>query len=122
MSLHIRNKNDLFAILEELPPFPAIGGALDTGKAELLGGFERVPPSKKPGWIIRVTSRRGSVWNVVITVHNSPARVTTWTTQRIPWEHWAGRTDRDAGIYDGDYPLEYMKRRIHARKINDLDG
>ena len=116
--LHIRNRNDLFTILEENSPSPAISNALDTGGIELLGGFERVPPSDNPAWIIVVTSKRGTIWNVVLTLHASSRRVSTWMVQRIPWEHWVGKTDRDPGIYDGDKPIEYEKRKRKARITN----
>ena len=116
--MYIGNRNDLFKILEENSPSPAISAALDTGGIELLGGFEKVPPSDRSAWIVVVTSRRKSVWNVVLTVYEHPARVSTWVVQRIPWEHWIGKTDRDAGIYDGDNPIEYEKRRQKARKTN----
>ena len=116
--MRIRNRNSLFKILEGKPPSPAISAALDTGGVELLGGFERVPPSDNPAWIIVVTSRRGTVWNIVLTLHGPPVRVSIWIVQRIPWEHWVGRTDRDPGMYDGDHPIEYEKRMLHARKSN----
>jgi hypothetical protein len=118
---HIRNRNDLFRVLEENPPYKMgqILTALDTGKAELLGGFERIPPSDKPGWIIIVTSKRGTVWNVVVTAHENPPRFTTWIVQRIPWEHWAGKLDRDPTIYDGDHPVEYERRKLKARTMNE---
>lgn len=117
---HIRNRNDLFKILGEKPPWKmgAILAALDTGKAELLGGFNQIPPSPLPGWIIRVTSKRGRVWNVVITAHENPSRFTTWIVQRIPWEYWAGKIDRDPTVYDGDKPIEYEKRKLKARIAN----
>ncbi len=116
--LHIRNRNDLFKILEERSPSPAINAALDTGGIELLGGFKRVPPSDNPAWIVVITSRRKTVWNVVLTIHEHSARVSTWIVQRIPWEHWVGKTDRDPGIYDGDNPIEYEKRKQKARVTN----
>ena len=116
--LHIHNQNDLLKILEEKPPSPAISAALDTGKVELLGGFERVPPSDNPAWVVVVTSKRGSVWNVVLTIHDHLRMVSTWTVQRIPWEHWVGKTDRDPGLYDGDNPIEYEKRKQKARITN----
>lgn len=105
----IRNRNDLFRILEEHPPYrmKQILEALSTGRAEVLGGFEQIPPSDKPGWIIIVTSRRETVWNVVITAHENPPRFTTWIVQRIPWEYWVGKTDRDPTVYDGDHPRKY---------------
>jgi hypothetical protein len=92
--------------------------ALSTGRTEVLGGFERIPPSDKPGWIIIVTSRRGTVWNVVITAHENPPRFTTWIVQRIPWEHWVGRTDRDPTVYDGDNPIKYEERKQKAGTMN----
>lgn len=115
---HIRNKNDLLKILEENPPSPAISAALDTGKIELLGGFSEVPPSDNPAWVVVITSRRGTVWNVVLTYHTHPVRMSVWTVDRIPWEHWVGKTDRTPGLYDGDKPIEYESRMRRARVTN----
>ena len=116
----ILNRNDLFRVLEENPPhkMSQILTALSTGKAEILGGFNVIPPSPLPGWIIIVTSRRGTVWNVVVTAHENPPRFTTWLVQRIPWEHWAGKIDRDPTVYDGDHPKIYEERKQKARKAN----
>jgi len=122
--IHIRQRNDLFGVLEENPPWKMgqILTALDTGKAELLGGFNLIPPSPLPGWIIVVTSKRGHVWNVVISAHECPPRFTTWLVQRIPWEHWAGKIDRDPTVYDGDRPRVYEERKQKARKVNGYEG
>ncbi len=116
----IQNRNDLFGVLEKNPPHKMgqILEALSTGGVELLGGFERIPPSPLPGWIIIVTSRRGTVWNVVVTAHENPPRFTTWIVQRIPWEHWVGKLDRDPIVYDGDHPKIYERRKLKARKVN----
>lgn len=114
----IRNRNDLFEVLEESPPWKMtqILTALSTGGAEVLGGFEQIPPSNKPGWIIIITSKRGTVWNVVITAHENPPRFTTWIVQRIPWEHWVGKINRGhLSVYDGDYPKKYEKRKEKTR-------
>lgn len=119
----ILNRSDLFGVLEENPPhkMTQILEALSTGGVELLGGFERIPPSDRPGWIVIVTSRRGTVWNVVITAHENPPRFTTWLVQRIPWEYWSGKTDRDPTVYDGDYPKVYEERKQKARKVNGYE-
>lgn len=118
----IRNRNDLFEILEKKPPWKMgqILTAFSTGKTELLGGFRQIPPSPLPGWIIIVTSKHGTVWNVVVTAHENPPRFTTWIVQRIPWEYWAGKINRDPTVYDGDKPIKYEERKLKARTANGL--
>lgn len=124
--LRIRNRNDLFNIAEANPPTPAIGEALSSGKVELLGGFKPLYPSKRSGWIITVTSRRGTVWNVALTVNIQPIIyprlrwINTWIVQRIPWEYWVGRINRDPTVYDGDHPIKYEERKQKARITNGL--
>ncbi len=120
--VRIRNRSDLFKLVEESPPTPAIGEALSSGGAELLGGFERIPPSTHSGWIMIVTSRRGTIWNVALTLWEHPDRVAVWIVQRIPWEQWGGNTDREPGIYDGDHPVKYGERREKARLANGYSG
>ncbi len=121
--IRIRNRNDLFRVLEENPPHKMgqILEALSTGGVEVLGGFNLIPPSDKPGWIIIVTSKRGTVWKVVVTAHENPPRFTTWIVQRIPWEYWSGKTDRDPTVYDGDLPKIYEERKQKARKVNGYE-
>lgn len=113
--IHIRNRNDLFKIIEANPPTPAIGQAMVTGGVELLGGFIPVSPSKRSGWVIIVTSERGTVWNVAITLTAIRHTVRAWIVQRIPWEHWVGKIGRKPGIYDGDHPEKYEKKKEKTR-------
>ncbi len=116
MMVHIRTRNDLFKIAEENLPTPANGEALCIGSIELLGGFERIPPSIHPGWVMIVTSKRGIVWNVALTLWEHPDRVAVWIVQRIPWEKWLGNIDREPGIHDGDNPIEYERWKLKAEK------
>ena len=111
--IHIRNRNDLFKIIEANPPTPAIGQALVTGGVELLGGFDPLSPSGKPGWIIVVTSRRGTIWNIAVTLGKCNIGVSVWIIQRIPWEHWVG--GRTSSVYSGDHPEKYEKKREKTR-------
>lgn len=114
--VRIRNRIDLFNLVEDNPPTPAIGEALSTGGAELLGGFSPLSPSKSPGWIIIVTSKRRTVWNVALTLRDYDRYVTTWIIERIPWEHWVGKIDRGRpSTYDGDHPRKYEEKRRKTR-------
>ncbi|KKN54254.1 hypothetical protein LCGC14_0594360 [marine sediment metagenome] len=120
--VHLRTRNDLFKIAEEKPPTPAIGEALSSGSVELLGGFKRIPPSIHSGWIMIVTSKRGTVWNVALTLWEHPDRVAVWIVKRIPWERWLGNVDREPGIHDGDNPRKYEELSARAKTASGYSG
>ena len=46
--------------------------AIESGEAELLGGFDKIPPSSLPGWVVRLKSplgREGLVAVLIGTPH-----------------------------------------------------
>lgn len=86
------------------------------GKVQVLGGFSRIPPSCKPGWIVSITSIHGQTWNIAVTPDDHHHVFKTWIVEKIPWEYYAGRVDRgEYSIYDGDNP----EQACLARECND---
>ncbi|KKK58570.1 hypothetical protein LCGC14_3043070, partial [marine sediment metagenome] len=57
--------------LEDNVPRKAIEYAMVDGKIELLGAFSNISDGSNPGWIVKVTSKRGLSWNIVILVNNT---------------------------------------------------
>ena len=85
---------------------------------ELLGGFSAIPPSGSPGWIVRVTSRNRSVWNIAVLAHKD--RYGIRLVKSVPWENWTGGKTQ---VCEGDNPTRYtylkgFKERLNGRKAN----
>lgn len=85
----------------------AIVRACHNGKIQVLGGFSKIPPSRRPGWIVSVTSVYGRTWLVVVMSDDHRHIFRTGIVDSIPWEYYVGRTDRgEYSIYDGDNPRQ----------------
>lgn len=76
--------------------------------AEVLGGFTRIQPFDRPGWIIRVLSRHGRTWIISVEVNEVRHSLCCRELDEVPWADWIGHTNRPRGnVYDGDHPHEY---------------
>lgn len=82
------------------------------GRVEVLGGFSEIPPYREAGWLCRVTSRHGRVWLMAMLADEVNHRYRVVQVDEVPYQKWAGRTDRKAwNPYDGDQPrnMETLK-------------
>jgi hypothetical protein len=119
------DRSGLIEIAARLAPTPACRRAFVTGRVEVLGGFDTIPPGTLAGWILAVTTKRGALWHVAVIadVH----RHTYWARLQadVPWQLWLGSemVDSDTySIYAGDHPCVYYWRRVKALKYyHDLD-
>lgn len=100
------DRSGLIEIAARLAPTPACRRAFVSGHVEVLGGF-KVP---HPCWILRVTSRHGTEWLLLV----SPDDLTHGYTvglmsSSVPWDLWVGLRVSAPGysIYRGDHPLLY---------------
>jgi hypothetical protein len=84
--------------------------ALAEGHAELLGWFNLNPP----GWIVRVTSRTGQVWNLRVTAVFK--RYGLREVKQVPWDRWTGG---ESPLYQGDNPTRY--EYLRREKVSHLD-
>jgi len=94
----------------EICPRTAIVRALNEGQVEFFGGFNPIPPTTHPGWILRVTSVYGKTWYVAVICYD--CRYGIRILRDVPWGNWAGtfawggfRTP----LHSGDHPEEYKK-------------
>ena len=116
----IRNKNDLLAWLENNAPRKAIANTMLEGKVELLGFFNPIFAGSNPGWIVRVTSKRGLSWNVVIVISKYSIEYFLYTIKEIPWENYVGG---DTPLFAGDNPISYQCLRTATIKTKEVqDG
>ena len=88
------------------------------GKVQVLGGFSRIPPGTRPGFIVAVTSVHGRTWNVAVTSDDHKHIFHVWVVESIPWEYFVGNSDtmREYSIYNGDDPLQACMARDNARQ------
>ena len=65
----------------------AIKRAFCEGRVQRWGEYrEHVPGSRHPGWLIRVTSRHGTVWNVAVTADDERHTYHVWVAPMRPFE------------------------------------
>lgn len=88
---------------------------ISDGVVEVLGGFDQIPPSTNPGWMLRVTSKNKKEYNIAVTMDEKNRWLTVWIATDIPWAYYNGKLDRGTWfIYDGDKPFEYLLKKVRA--------
>ena len=113
----IRDRADIIALVARSAASPACRRACLTGKVEVLGGFSELPPSDKPGWILQITAKHGTVFLIGVIPNDLQHRYQVWTLEEVPWHLWVGRPLAGAAysVYQGDRPVSYDLRRDQAR-------
>ena len=108
--IHFQSKTHIILWLEKNCPRQAIVRALHEGQVEFFGGFNPIPPTTHPGWILRVTSAHGKTWYVAVIAYQN--RYGIRILKDVPWDKWVGtfmwgkfRTQ----LYSGDDPTEYKR-------------
>lgn len=99
----------------------AISRACHNGIVQILGGFNTIPPSSKPGWIISVTSVFGRTWHIAVTSDDHNHIFKVWLVETVPWQYYIGKVDRSKySIYDGDNPQQAELARKCSDKIKKM--
>ncbi len=80
--------------------------ALDCGTVECLGGFNPLPTSTNPGWIVRLQSPFGATYLIAVAWDTANFRLYWFRAPDVPWENWAGNQTENR-LYRGDYPELY---------------
>ena len=107
---HFQSKTHIILWLENNCPRKAIVRALYEGLVEFFGGFNPIPPTTHPGWIMRVTSAHGRVYYVAVICYDR--RYGIRILRDGPWGCWYGdfvNTGFRMQLYSGDHPEEYLK-------------
>ena len=113
--IHFRNKNDILVWLETHCPRKAIVRSLSQNGAELLGGFDPIPPSGRPGWIVRIRSAYGKVWLVAVIPNSRKTDYEIHILHKVPWKHYIGCEDSGC-IYGGDKSWLYKSLKERSKK------
>ena len=108
--IHFQSRLHIVSWLEKTCPRKAIVRALNEGQVEFFGGFDPVPPTTHPGWIVRVTSVYGKTWYVAVISYRDHYGIRI--LRDVPWENWIGSTAKNrTALMNGDHPTEYWKLR-----------
>ena len=102
------NREKLLDWLEANPPtgMPRIARAMQDGRVELLGVFSPIPPFAHSGWVVKVVSRYGVVWHVVISLDEANKKYFSFLIDNIPWDNYCGEQSSNP-LYQGDKPEKY---------------
>ncbi len=108
--VHFQSRTHIILWLEDHCPRPAITRALYEGEVEFFGGFDPVPPTSDPGWIIRVTSVHGKIWYVAVIAYRDHYGIRI--LRDVPWGNWQGSTAKNrTALMNGDNFIEYWELR-----------
>lgn len=108
--IHFQSRTHLILWLEKNCARKAITRALYEGQIEFYGGFDPVPPTSYPGWIMRVTSAHGKTFYVAVIVYQN--RYGIRILRDVPWGFWCGSTAKNrTALMNGDHPAEYWELR-----------
>lgn len=108
--IHFQSKTHLILWLENHCSRKAITRALYEGQVEFFGGFDPIPPTTHPGWVIRVTSAYGRTWYVAVICYDR--RYGIRILRDVPWDKWMGSTAKNrTALMNGDNPTEYWELR-----------
>ncbi len=120
--IHFQSRLHIVSWLEKICPRKAIVRALSEGSVEFYGGFDPVPPTTDPGWIMRVTSAYGKTWYVAVIAYRDHYGIRI--LRDVPWDKWVGSTAKNrTALMNGDHPVEYweLRRMYNESKTNQFN-
>ena len=84
-----------------------IQNVMESGRIENYGGFDPLPTTNLPGWIVAITSGRGRVYNIAI-VADTNFTMRWFRIKDVPWSDWVGDVAK-VSVYRGDAPEKYER-------------
>lgn len=110
----IRSRDELTALVARHAPTNACASAMREKRAVVLGGF--AAPGTFPCWIVRVESKRGTIWYVAVDVDEENYRMRIRYLGSVPWQNWIGSSTGSRPLIDGDEPAKYAFLRMQAKR------
>ncbi len=102
-----RTRDQMIAYIQANLMHTTAASAVRDGSVEWLGGFSKVFPSDKPGWILKAVSRFKKTWYVGV-APDGKFGVRISVIPEVLWEDYEGGT---SVLYSGDRPEVYCKFR-----------
>ena len=116
---HFQSRTHLILWLENNCSRKAIVRALYEGQVEFFGGFNPVPPTEQPGWIIRVTTAHDKTFYVAVIAYQN--RYGIRILRDVPWGSWVGSAAKNRTVLmNGDHPAEYWELREIWNEYNNI--
>ncbi len=84
---------------------------IDRGSVEVLGGFNPLPTSTNPGWMVRIKSPFGQAYLIAVAWDTVNFRLYWFRAPNIPWGQWAGHLSNNP-LYTGDKPELYAEMKV----------
>lgn len=103
----IHHHQQLINFLEQNVTDRVLQNALNRGRVEFCGGFNPLVGSF-PGWVVSVTSYRGTIYNFGIIENTNTGKLRWFRLAKIPWKNWDGDRSEDK-LYQGDFPEKYRR-------------
>jgi hypothetical protein len=107
MMIHTREQ--LIGWIEKHVDDPVLHEALLRGTVEVLGGFDPLPTSKYPGWMVQVISRFNTKY--LIAVACADFALHWFRAPHIEWDKWNGFKS-DNPLFQGDRPKIYEELKM----------
>jgi hypothetical protein len=109
----LQYRTELVELVARQAPSNSIRRACIEGKVEVFGGFQVLPCSMYPGWILKITSRRQRTWLVAIFADDIHHKYRVSLCGYVPWKNWVGprKGVTEYDIYAGDHPDQYQMLR-----------
>lgn len=79
---------------------------MEQGSVECLGGFDTLPTSSNPGWMVRVKSPFGNTHLIAVAWDTVRFKLYWFRAPYVPWENWV-RFHSGNPLYGGDHPDSY---------------
>jgi hypothetical protein len=106
----ITTRTQLIEIAREIVPSRQIKRALQEGKVVVLGGFNPIPRTQRPGWVIVARSRHGRSWLVAVIPDDLRHEYRYGVFDKISAADWVGKVGQAGwSPYDGDCPIIMAK-------------
>lgn len=111
MAEHINNRRQLLEWLDPHIPiqYRSVARSVREGSIEFLGGFNHIPPSNRPGWIVRSRSKFRR-YHYVAVIPQFMKLCHIIILDKIPWQYW-NQSDSENSFYAGDRPDLYRRLR-----------
>jgi len=90
--------------------------AIESGRIENYGGFNPLPTTNFPGWVVAVTSVRNKTYNIAI-VADINFTMRWFRIKDVPWSDWVGDT-ATSKVHQGDNPEKYQELKNASTKTN----
>jgi len=108
----IHTRQQLIEWIEENVTDRTLQCAMNRGDLEVLGGFNPLPTSANPGWIIQIKTVCATYLVAVAHDQSNLGRFYWFNAPHVPWQNWTGHKwigDKGHELEKGDRPGLYFE-------------